>query len=50
MDAFAKGQMDLEAFQKKAEQHSYTGSGYGVSSINSWSKGSGGGGAGMILR
>lgn len=38
VDAFAKGKLDFEAFQKKAEQNSYLGSGYGVTSINSWSK------------
>jgi len=40
VDAFAKNTLDFEAFQKKAEQHSYTGSGYGMTSINSWTKSS----------
>jgi hypothetical protein len=38
VDAFAKGQIDLDGFRKKAEQHSYFGSGNGVTSINSWSR------------
>jgi hypothetical protein len=46
VDAFAKNNLDFEAFQKKAEQQSYTGSGYGVSSINSWTKSS----SGAVLR
>jgi hypothetical protein len=49
VDAFAKGQLDLESFKKKVEEHSYIGAGSGVSSLNSWSR-SGSGGGGVILR
>src|SRR5439155_15306987 len=38
VEAFATGKLDLEAFEKKVEQHSYPGSGYGITSINSWSR------------
>ena len=38
VDAFANGTLDFEAFAKKAEQHSYPGNGYGITSINSWSR------------
>jgi hypothetical protein len=49
VDAFANGQLDLDAFKKKVEEHSYIGAGSGVSSLNSWSRGSSGGGT-TILR
>src|SRR5260221_5613149 len=45
VDAFARGKMDFESFEKKVEQHSYPGNGYGGSSINSWSKSRGSSGA-----
>jgi len=45
VDAFASGKLDFDAFEKKVEQHSYPGNGYGVSSINSWSKTRGSSGA-----
>ncbi len=45
VDAFASGKLDFDAFEKKVEQHSYPGNGYGVSSINSWSKSRGSSGA-----
>jgi hypothetical protein len=38
IDAFASGKLDFEAFAKKAERNSYAGNGYGITSINSWSK------------
>jgi hypothetical protein len=38
VDAFAKGKLDFEAFQKKAEVHAYPGNGYGLTSLNSWAK------------
>src|SRR5205085_1060704 len=38
VDAFANGKLDFETFAKKAEQHSYPGNGYGITSINSWSR------------
>jgi hypothetical protein len=38
VDAFASGKMDFDGFQKKTEQNSYSGNGYGITSINSWSK------------
>ena len=38
VDAFATGKLDFDAFQRKVEQNSYAGSGYGITSINSWSK------------
>ena len=38
VDAFATGKLDLEALEKKVGQHSYPGSGYGITSINSWSR------------
>jgi hypothetical protein len=38
VDAFAGDKMDFEGFQKRAEQNSYPGSGYGITSINSWSR------------
>ena len=37
-DAFAQGQLDFDGFQKKAEQHGYLGNGYGLTSLNSWSR------------
>ena len=39
VDAFSTGKLDFEAFHKRAQQNSYPGSGYGITSINSWSKG-----------
>jgi hypothetical protein len=36
VDAFAKGEMNLETFQSKAVFNSYIGNGYGILSINSW--------------
>jgi hypothetical protein len=38
LDALANGKLDFERFEKKVEQHSYAGSGYGITSLNSWSK------------
>ena len=37
-DAFASGKLDFNAFQQKAEIHAYPGSGYGLTSLNSWAK------------
>lgn len=37
-DAFASGKLDYEAFQKKAEIQAYPGNGYGLTSLNSWTK------------
>jgi len=36
VDAFAKGIMDYEAFEKKIATNSYLGNGYGITSLNSW--------------
>jgi hypothetical protein len=36
VDAFTKGQLNLETFQKKAVFNAYVGNGYGVLSVNSW--------------
>ena len=35
-DAFAKGEMEFDAFQKKASMQAYTGNGDGLSSVSSW--------------
>ena len=35
---FAGGKLDFEAFQKKAEVQAYPGNGYGLTSLNSWTK------------
>jgi len=48
VDDFASGKLDFESFAKKTEQHSYPGNGYGITSINSWSR-SGTAGS-MLLR
>ena len=37
-DEFSKGTIDFEAFQKKTTMNAYVGNGYGVSSVNSWSR------------
>ena len=36
VDAFAKGDINYDAFEKKVELNTYLGSGYGVTSLNSW--------------
>ena len=36
VDAFARGQSNLETFQKQAVFNAYIGNGYGVLSVNSW--------------
>ena len=38
VDSFASDKLDFDGFQKRAEQTSYPGSGYGITSINSWSR------------
>ncbi len=38
VDAFANGKLNFTAFKQKAQQHSYPGNGYGITSINSWSR------------
>lgn len=35
-DAFAKGKVDLTAFEQKVGANSYLGNGYGIPSLNSW--------------
>jgi hypothetical protein len=37
-DAYAKGKIDFDAFSKKAQTKAYFGNGYGVLSVNSWTK------------
>jgi len=39
IDAYAANKLDLDAFKAKATLATYSGSGYGVTSINSWAKG-----------
>jgi hypothetical protein len=41
-DAFAKGALSFEEFQKKASVHAYAGQGHGLSSVNSWQQTTGG--------
>jgi hypothetical protein len=36
VDAFAKGNIDLEAFEKRIATNTYLGNGYGITSLNSW--------------
>jgi hypothetical protein len=36
VDAFARGEMNLETFQKSAVFNAYLGNGYGILSLNSW--------------
>jgi hypothetical protein len=36
VDAFAKGDINYETFEKKVDVNTYLGSGYGVTSLNSW--------------
>lgn len=36
VDAFAKGALDFDAFQKRATVNAYIGSGQGITSVNSW--------------
>lgn len=36
VDAFARGDINYDAFEKKVELNTYLGSGYGVTSLNSW--------------
>jgi len=36
IDAFAKGEVDQEAFTKKVTFNTYVGAGYGITSVNSW--------------
>jgi hypothetical protein len=36
VDAFAKGTVDYDAFEQKVATNSYLGSGYGITSLNSW--------------
>lgn len=43
IDACAAGKLDQDAFEKKIHATTYVGSGYNVSSINSWSSGGSGG-------
>lgn len=37
-DDFSKGTLDFESFRKKAAVNAYAGNGYGISSVNSWSR------------
>jgi len=36
IDAFARGDINYDAFEKKVDVNTYLGSGYGVTSLNSW--------------
>jgi hypothetical protein len=36
VDAFAKGELNLDGFKKRATLNAYNGNGYGVTSLNSW--------------
>jgi hypothetical protein len=38
VDAFARGKLDFKAFQKAASFNAYVGSGYDMTSVNSWSR------------
>src|SRR5262245_53373133 len=38
VDAFANGKLEFKAFEKKATFNTYLGSGYDVTSVNSWSR------------
>ena len=38
IDAFANGKLDFKAFEKKATLNTYLGSGYDLTSVNSWSR------------
>jgi hypothetical protein len=50
IDAFAKGEMDYDAFAGKVITTAYAGSGYGITSINSWLQSGSGGGVGLQVR
>ena len=51
IDAFANGQLDYDAFAGKVITTTYAGSGYGITSVNSWlQSGSGRGGVGLQVR
>ena len=51
IDAFAKGRMDYDAFAGKVIMTTYAGTGYGITSVNSWlQSGSGRGGVGLQVR
>jgi hypothetical protein len=38
VDAFEKGKLDFKAFEKAARFNAYPGSGYDVTTVNSWSR------------
>lgn len=38
VDAFAKGELTLEQFESRVSTHTYLGSGYGITSLNSWAQ------------
>jgi hypothetical protein len=38
VDAFATGKLDFKAFEKRATFNTYLGSGYDITSVNSWSR------------
>ncbi len=50
IDAFASGKMDLDAFSNKVTVATYSGNGYGMTSVNSWLHGSGSSSTSLRLR
>ena len=39
IDSFARGDINYDAFEKKVDINTYLGSGYGITSLNSWIQG-----------